>query len=159
MDPSLTVPNELVKYMERMIEDSEQHFNGGHYILVDYQNRFVRRIYRALEEGEVVLSANDFPNDLAPKRRISLPFLNQTVSIPYGSIKIAVEQGALITSAFMRWHGKDRFSVEFSPIEAGSVEEVCAVYTDRLQQTVMRDPGGWEGWKWPALFDTETESI
>ncbi len=157
MDPSLTVPDHLIKYMKRMIEDSERHFNGGRYILVDFQNRSVRQFYRVLAAGEVALSANDFPNDLAPKRRISLPFLNQSLSIPFGSIKIAVEQGALITSAFMHWHDRDRFSVEFSPIDATSVDDICDIYAKRLQQTVIKDPGGWEGWKWSALFNTDSE--
>ena len=153
LDPDLTVPDSLSKYMDRMLKDSEHHFNGGNYILVDFQNRFIRKIYRLLAKGEVIVSANDFPNDLAPKRRIRFPFLSQSISIPYGSIKIAIEQGALITTAFIRWHGKDRFSLDIRPIEEKTVEDVCKVYVNRLQETVINDPGGWEGWKWQALFN------
>ena len=155
LDPSLTVPAFLEPYMDRMLGDSERLFNGGRYLIVDLQNQFVRHIYRLFEAGETIISANDFPNDLAPKRRIDLPFLNQHISIPFGSIKIAVEHGAQIVSAFIHWRGGDQFELIFKPIEAASVSDISAAYTRHLEQAVTTDPGGWEGWKWGALFRTK----
>ena len=158
LDPSMTVPDFLKPYMGRMLGDSERLFNGGRYLIVDLHNQFVRQLYRAFEAGEMIISANDFPNDLAPKRRFDFPFLNQNISIPYGSIKIAVEQGAQIVSAFLHWRGGDQFVLSFTPIDATSVSDISAAYTRQLEQAVKTDPGGWEGWKWGALFRTATGS-
>ncbi len=158
LDPSLTVPDFLEPYMGRMLGDSERLFNGGRYLIVDLQNQFIRQIYRVFEAKEIIISANDFPNDLAPKRRIDFPFLNQNISIPYGSIKIAVEHEVQIVSAFLHWRGGDQFVLSFTPIDSASVLDISATYTRQLEQAVKTDPGGWEGWKWGALFRTEAGS-
>ena len=112
----------------------------------------------APQAGRVVVSANDFPASLAPKRRHIVPFLGQRISCPSGSVEIARQCGAAILSAFIRRDGGG-FTVTLNPIvEDGGVEAVMARYGAELEAAVAADPGGWEGWKWADLFDAEEQA-
>lgn len=156
MDPAVSVPEFLMPYANRAIGDSSSHYNGGGYIFVDYRRSFVRPVYRALQAGRVVVSANDFPASLAPKRRMVIPFLGQQISCPLGSVEIAKQCGATILCAFIRREANGRFVVEFHPIiESERVADVMLQYGAYLEAAVAADPGGWEGWKWAGLFDVE----
>lgn len=159
MDPAVSVPDFLKDYAQRAIEDSSAHYNGGGYIFVDYQKTFVRPVFRALQGGRVVVSANDFPRSLAPKRRLTMPFLGQRISCPTGSVEIALQCGAPIVPAFIRRMPDGGFLVEFHPeIESLDVTEIMKRYAGYLAATVAADPGGWEGWKWADLFDLGKEA-
>lgn len=154
LDPKLTVPPYLEEYMGRAIRDSESHYHGGRYVLVDLARGYVRRLYRLFDAGEIVVSANDFPRDLAPKRRLSYPFLGQQISCPLGSVELALARGAAVVSAFIAWQGADCFELRFAAIDtSGGSANVMAHYVQHLEAAVRRDPGGWEGWKWGQLFD------
>jgi len=153
LDPKLTVPSYLEEYMARAIKDSESHYHGGQYLMVDLSSNYVRRLYRLFDAGEIVVSANDFPRDLAPKRRLTFPFLGQPLSCAVGSVEVALSRGASIVSAFIFWRGADRFELCFAPIDTeGGVAGVMAQYASQLEAAVVRDPAGWEGWKWGQLF-------
>lgn len=154
MDPTETVPDYLSSYMSRAITDSQQLFGGGHYLLVRFAPTFVRDIYRLLSQGEIVISANDFPENIAPKRRVRLPFISATtLSCPVGTVEIALANQASFVSAFIVWQGAGRFRIEIRPIDpAGGVTSVMEQYVAHLRATVEQDPGGWEGWKWGNLF-------
>jgi lauroyl/myristoyl acyltransferase len=153
LDPKLTVPPYLEDYMGRAIRDSESHYHGGQYLMVDLSSNYVRKLYRLFDAGEIVVSANDFPRDLAPKRRLSFPFLGQQLSCAAGSVEVALSRGATIVSAFIFWQGADRFELRFAPIETeAGVAGVMAQYASQLEAAVVRDPAGWEGWKWGQLF-------
>ncbi len=152
MDPKLTVPDFLEPYTERAIRDSSAHYNGGGYFFVDYNGAFVRPVFRALQAGRVVVSANDFPASLAPKRRQELPFLGRKISCPTGSVEIALQTGAAIVPAFVR-RENGRLLVEFHPELHGDTESIMRAYGKLLEATVRADPGGWEGWKWGDVFD------
>lgn len=151
MNPQLTVPPFLERYATRAVQDSSFHFNGGKYIFVDYEGAFVRPVYRAFVDGHVVLSANDFPASLAPKRRQILPFLGQHISCPTGSIEIANSCRAAVIPGFAR-RGPHGLVIEFHQELSGSTEEMVRAYGGILEETVRADPGGWEGWKWPDVF-------
>lgn len=156
LDPKLTVPPYLEEYMGRAVSDSESHYHGGRYVLVDLARGYVRRLYRLFDAGEIVVSANDFPRDLAPKRRLSLPFLGQQISCPLGSVELALARDAAVVSAFIAWQGADRFELRFAAIDtAGGSAGVMAQYAQHLEAAVRRDPGGWEGWKWGQLFHND----
>lgn len=152
MDPKLTAPDFLAAYAERAVRDSSAQYNGGSYVLVDYSGASVRPVHRALHAGHVVLSANDFPASLAPKRRLMLPFLGRRISCPTGSVEIAIQNGAAIVPGFIkREHG--RLLIEFHPELQGDTETIMHAYAKLLESTVRADPGGWEGWKWHDVFD------
>lgn len=158
MDPRLTVPDFLESFVECAIRDSSLHFNGGDYIFVDYGGAFVRPVYRALAAGKLVLSANDFPASLAPKRRQVIPFLGREISCPTGSVEIAIKTGAAIVPSFIR-RERGRMVVEFHAELKGKTEEVMSAYGALLETTVRDDPGGWEGWKWPDVFNTPEKNL
>ena len=152
MNPKLTVPDFLEPYAERAVRDSSAHYNGGSYFFVDYSEAFVRPVYRALKAGRVVLSANDFPASLAPKRRQVLPFLGRQISCPTGSVEIALQSHASIVPGFI-WCDKGRLVVEFHPELRGDTHSIMCAYGRLLEDTVSADPGGWEGWKWGDVFN------
>lgn len=152
MDPKLTVPDFLEAYAQRAVRDSSAHYNGGDYFFVDYNGAFVRPVYRALQAGRVVLSANDFPASLAPRRRQIVPFLGRTISCPTGSVEIALQSGAAIVPGFMR-REQGRMVLEFYPELQGDTPSIMLAYAKLLEATVRADPGGWEGWKWGDVFD------
>ncbi len=152
MNPKLTVPSFLEEYAERAVRDSSAHYNGGGYLFVDYGSAFVRPVYRALQAGCVVVSANDFPADLAPKRRQLIPFLGQKISCPTGSVEVAIQTSSAIVPGFIR-RENGHFIVEFHPEICGDTKNIMSVYGSLLEATVRADPGGWEGWKWPNVFD------
>lgn len=151
MDPQLTVPEYLEDYATRAVRDSSLHFNGGNYIFVDYGGAFVRPVYRTLSDGQVVLSANDFPASLAPKRRLVMPFLGRYISCPTGSVEIANSCSAAVVPGFVK-RGKHGLAIEFHKELSGSTEDMMRAYAGILEETVRADPGGWEGWKWPDVF-------
>lgn len=152
MNPKLTVPDFLEAYAERAVRDSSTHYNGGDYFFVDYSGAFVRPVYRALQAGRVVLSANDFPASLAPKRRQIVPFLGRTISCPTGSVEIAIQSGAAVVPGFIRREA-GRLLAEFYPELHGDTQSIMCAYGKLLEATVRADPGGWEGWKWSDVFD------
>lgn len=157
MDPKLTVPEFLERYGDRAVRDSSLHFNGGGYIFVDYGGAFVRPVYRALEAGHVVLSANDFPASLAPKRRQVLPFLGRSISCPTGSVEIANKSGAAVVPSFIK-RENGRLVIEFHAELHGDTQNMMTAYGSLLESTVRADPGGWEGWKWSDVFDLQQET-
>jgi lauroyl/myristoyl acyltransferase len=152
MNPRLTAPDFLEVYAEQALRGSTAHFNGGEYIFVDYGGAFVRPVYRAFQAGSVVLSANDFPASLAPKRRQVLPFLGRKISCPTGSVEIAIQSAAAIVPCFVR-RERGRLLIEFYPGLHGNTQQIMVEYGQLLEATVRADPGGWEGWKWPDVFD------
>lgn len=152
MNPKLTVPGFLEAYAERAVRDSSAHYNGGDYLFVDYGGSFVRPVYRALQAGRVVLSANDFPASLAPKRRQVVSFLGRQISCPTGSVEIAIQSGAAVVPGFVR-RERGRLVIEFHPELHGDKDSMMCSYGELLEATVRADPGGWEGWKWSDVFD------
>jgi len=155
MDPKLTVPEYLSEYVARAVRDSASQYNGGNYILVDYDTTFVRSLHRVLKSGNVVLSANDFPESLAPKRRLSIPFLGRHISLPTGSVEIAMKCEARIIPAFI-YQSNGILVAHFYPPLTGLLDEIMHSYASLLENCVKNDPGAWEGWKWPDLFETNT---
>ena len=120
--------------------------------MICFNGAFVRPVYRALQAGRVVLSANDFPASLAPKRRQILPFLGRTISCPTGSVEIAIQSRAAIVPGFIR-REQGCLVLEFYPELRGDTQSIMCAYGKLLEATVRADPGGWEGWKWSDLFD------
>ncbi len=152
MNPELTVPDFLTDYADKAVQTSSAHYNGGSYILVDYHSTYVRPVYRALQSGGVVLSANDFPESLAPKRRKILPFLGRKISCPTGSVEIAMQCHARIVPAFI-YKTDGVLVAHFYPPLSGTLDEIMLSYAGLLEQCVQKDPGAWEGWKWPDIFE------
>lgn len=152
LNPKLTVPDYLTEYMDTMIKDSEALFNGGKYLIVDLDKQYVRNIYRLLDDKQIIFAATDFPNNLAPKRRIIKSMFNQSVSIPYGSIKIALERDVPMVTAFLEWQGKDQFTIHIRPILESTLENICGEYVSHLEQHILQNIGSWEGWKWGNVF-------
>lgn len=157
MDPQLTVPEYLSEYVTRAVRDSASQYNGGNYILVDYDTAFVRPLHRVLKSGSTVLSANDFPESLAPKRRLSIPFLGRYISLPTGSVEIAMKCEARIVPAFI-YESRGMLVAHFYPALTGSLDEIMHSYASLLENCVKNDPGAWEGWKWPDLFETNSSN-
>lgn len=153
MDPEKTVPPFLKEYVDQMIGASEAHYHGGKYLLIDFNRSYVRRLYRLFESGQIVVSANDFPRDLAPKRRVSEPFLGKMISCPYGSLEVALSRNAVVITAFIHWLENDQFELRIDSLDtSGGVAMTMAQYVRQLEKSVSRNPGGWEGWKWGELF-------
>jgi lauroyl/myristoyl acyltransferase len=154
MDPAVSVPPFLSHYADRAFQDSSRHYNGGRYFYVNYGKSYARPIYRALQAGQVVVSANDFPKSLAPKRRLPISFFNKQISCPTGSVEIALNCQSTILSAFIRWVRGRGFIVSFNPVmDSGDLPTIMKAYGAELEAAVFQDPGGWEGWKWPDLLE------
>lgn len=155
MDPDETVPDELKPYFDKAIADSQHHYNGGEYILVRFGPSYTRNIYRIFEQGDMLISANDFPKNIAPKRRINIPFYNQSISCPTGTIEIALKSGAKIVTAFISGGINEPFNIKIRPIsdDEPSLKSIMNQYGIYLNNVVQSDTGSWEGWKWHELFD------
>jgi len=156
LDPALTIPEFMKGFMDRLLAESRAHFNGGEYLLLGLRGGYIRSVFRALEAGHVVVSANDYPQSLLPekkKRREVIPFMRHKISCPVGSIEIARKTRSRIVAAFIQWHGNSRFELTISPLDASQDSaRIISRYGEYLEAAVRHDPGGWEGWKWPGLF-------
>lgn len=155
MDPKETVPAYLEQYYDMAISDSEKLYNGGKYMLVGFKPSFTREIYRNLKSGDIVISANDFPKDIAPKRRKNIPFYGQHISCPVGTIEIAIKTGAKIVTAFVTQSLDLPFKVTIAPLDYDekNITSIVAAYGKELEKNILREPAAWEGWKWGGLFE------
>ena len=157
MNPKLNPLYESFKHMaDKRYSDVESHLNGGAILYVEPGKFSTRSIVHALDHGHLVITANDFPDSFADKRRISLPFFRGTITCPTGSVEIGLRKGAHMASAFLRWLEKDKFQLVFEPIGGNTIDEIMRQYLAHLEALIITDPGLWEGWK--ALSQTETKS-
>ncbi len=150
-DPAATTPDFLTGHMDQTLADSARHFNGGQYLQVDYRHRSIRSLLRALEQGHILISANDLPGHLAGKRRMTVPFLGHSLSLVTGSVELALQRHVPILAGFIRWEKNNRFTIDLQEVPVQDLAGVMACYGHLLEQAVQKDPGGWEGWNWQGL--------
>jgi len=159
LDPRQITPDFMKDFMDRLLVESRAHFHGGEYLLINLRGAYPRSVFRSLEAGHVVVSANDYPPSLVPgktKRRTIIPFLGQEISCPIGSIEIARKTKSRIVAAFVQWLGGPNFELTISPLDASqNSAHIISQYGTCLEAAVRKDPGGWEGWKWPGLFQDQ----
>ncbi len=154
MDPDETVPDELKPYFAKAIAESQRHYNGGEYMLVRFGPSYTRNIYRVFEQGSLLISANDFPKNIAPKRRLDIPFYRKSISCPTGTIEIALKSGAKIVTAFISGGINEPFNIKIRPVsdDDPSLKSIMNQYGIHLNDALQADAGSWEGWKWHNLF-------
>jgi len=155
LDPAETVPDSLKAYFKTAIKDSAVHYNNGNYILVRMAPSYTRSIYHTFNQGNMIISANDFPKNIAPKRRIDIPFFEQHISCPTGTIEIALKTQSKIVTAFISKGINTPFHISIKPIslKEKNLNDIVQQYGSHLQQAIETDIGAWEGWKWDNLFN------
>ncbi len=153
-DPENTVPPALKQFNDMLMKDSADHFNGGKYLLVNYKNANIRPLIRAFEHGDVLVSANDFPKSLSPKRRMTFPFLGKQISCPMGTVMLAKKTHSKIVFGYVKYLSRGRFQLIIKPMKETATEaEIMAQYAGYLQDAITDTPGSWDGWKWGDVFE------
>lgn len=156
LDPKETVPHFLESYYTMAISESEKHYQGGKYLLVGLRPSYTREIYRRLSQGDIVISANDFPKSIAPKRRHDISFFGQSISCPVGTMEIALKTKAKCVMAFVSTGFDMPFKVTISSLDyaedESALETIVNAYGNQLEQNIRSDPAAWEGWKWGDLY-------
>ncbi len=146
--------NPLYPYMSQVADDFHQDcsscFHGGEYLIVGDKTPVssMRALYKALNQGDIVVSANDYPSPFASKRDLPIEIFGRSYACPVGSLTMALQQQAHIAAAWVRGSGRGQFQVEIHPLQGDSVATVMADYLDKLQLMIELDPVLWEGWKW-----------
>jgi lauroyl/myristoyl acyltransferase len=154
MAPEETVPAFLEHYYNMAIANSEKQYNGGKYLLVKLKPTYTRNIYRVLKNGGIVISANDFPDNIAPKRRTKINLIKREISCPTGTIEIALKSKTKFVSAFVTQGLHPPFVIDILPIDPNipTVESITNIYSKHLNHNIQSAPAAWEGWKWDNLY-------
>jgi hypothetical protein len=131
-------------------ENCASHFNGGQYLFMQRKPpiEFMRTLYSALGEANVMVSLNDFPSPFASKRNLPISLFERHYVCPTGTLDIALKQQAMLAAAWVRGTGRGRFQVEIRALQGDTVDTVMADYLHQLHQMIELDPSLWEGWKW-----------
>lgn len=141
----------LARQARLMYDDSERHFNGGQYIYIDAQRPSLpRTAFRALHQGEALLSTNDFPQAQLPKRHVWLEALGSKFPIPSGSLELALHAGAALACVHLLWLRRDEFVLTVTPLAADTVAHLAQQYAGALDALGRAHPAAWE---WSALVD------
>lgn len=108
----------------------------------------LRRLYRALARGEIVVVHGDAARG---GRFVRAPFLGRVLTLPAGPFVIAERTGAAVVPAFIVRDADGRQRVLLEPgIAVGraswTVEDAAAQYADRLGAQVSARPEQWLTW-------------
>lgn len=105
-----------------------------------------RKIYRALQAGEVVLIALDGTETNSPTRH-NFPFLGGTLSLPEGIVRIATKTGArmVYVATIDRGQGVE---INVHPLPEDPLAGLAKA-VQILEQDVTSFP--WQWWQWAAL--------
>lgn len=139
---------EMKQYIDKLHNDTEQHFYGGQYVFVNPESNYLRILYRMFASNGLVFSLND-NLVLSDKRTQSAQFFNKLITIPTGTIEIALKMKKPIYCGLLEWTKENIF--EFDLIKVNNPETVADVtktYIQFLEQKVKHNPALWEGWQW-----------
>lgn len=115
----------------------------------------LRGLYRALEEGQIIIIMMDLP---AQDNGVKVPFLDGELNLPPGIIRIAqkTQAGLLFGSARESDHGKVNAKLYRLDDEPEIALQQAAAH---LEQEVRSAPSQWWQWNhWPAIFKKDTST-
>lgn len=139
---------------DRTFRDSESHLNGGRYLYVHPNAPYVRRLHRVLDDGMLLITANDFQSPALSKRQIATTFLGRSLSVPVGSVEIAISRQARIAVGYLRWIEGGKFELHIHLLNhLAGTKGIMRQYFRQLELLVRQDPAFWE---WTAFVGRGT---
>jgi len=138
-------------FAEKYYIDSAKLFKGGRYLFITdnvLPVRHVRTLHKALSNGHIVVSANDFPSPFPSKRNMDIEIFGRRYACPVGSLQVALKEKAMLAVGWARATGQGQFQVDIHALQGDTLEEVMADYLRQLHNMIKIDPALWEGWKW-----------
>ena len=140
-------------YIRKLHQGCAMHFNGGKYLFFDRDMTGARMTKRALTEGGILISLNDFASPA--EKCTAIPVFNRFISAPAGSVKLACRMGIPIVAGGMLRHGQD-YKVVIRQLD--NSQDVAAIMRDYfafLAEIVADSPHFWDGWNWFSALPSD----
>ncbi len=142
------VYKEMKEYIDKLHQDTSAHFYGGDYIFIKPTVNYLRNLYNILEHNELVFSLND-NIVLNNKRTQQIQFLNKLMTIPTGTIEIALKMNKPIYCGLLEWKEGNKFELDLVELNSNhGVLGILKEYFEFLEQKTKQNPSIWEGWQW-----------
>jgi lauroyl/myristoyl acyltransferase len=130
-----------------LYRETERHFSGGRYLYVAEGRSNTRAMLAALKGGSLLVTANDFTAP-AGARQLQFAVCGRTVSLPVGSLQLALSLGCPVLAGYLLWQGRGRFQIHYRALDGGGqIAGVMAQYLGWLEELAASAPAVWEGWK------------
>jgi len=144
-------------YIRKLHQGCAIHFNGGKYLFFGRDITGARMTKRALSEGGILISLNDFVS--SAEKCPPIPIFNRYITAPAGSVKLACRMGIPIVAGGMLRTGQD-YQVFMRQLDhTQSVEDIMCAYFEYLAEIVAKAPYFWDGWNWFSSLSTEVPEI
>lgn len=133
-------------YIRKLHQGCAMHFNGGRYLFFERDITGARMTKRALTQGGILISLNDFTSPA--ENCTAIPVFNRFITAPAGSVKLACRMGVPIVAGGMLRSGEDYKIVMRQLDNTQDVAVIMRDYFSFLAEIVADAPHFWDGWNW-----------
>jgi len=133
-------------YIKQLHRGCALHFNGGKYLFFDRDMAGARMAKRALANGGILISLNDFSG--SQEKCPAVPVFNRRITAPTGSVKLACRLGIPIVAGGMLRDGQHYQIVMRQIDNTQNITCIMRDYFAFLEEISADAPHFWDGWNW-----------